>query len=48
MYICITSSSIIIISRYAQKVKKNPSLSSMYEFDLTRDGIVDEKEVNFG
>jgi len=48
MYICITSSSIIIISRYAQKVKKNPTLSSMYEFDLTRDGIVDEKEVNFG
>ena len=37
MFCCMVLLTIIFVMRYAGKVKKNPQMSSMYEFDLTRD-----------
>lgn len=44
MYIGMITISIFMVSRYARKVKKEPTLSSMYEFDQTREELTGEKE----
>ncbi|MDD4377917.1 MAG: AbgT family transporter [Eubacteriales bacterium] len=41
MYICFVLLSIIFVMRYALKIKKNPTISSMHEFDRTREDTVD-------
>ncbi|WP_326907566.1 YfcC family protein [Sedimentibacter sp. MB31-C6] len=41
MYIVMVSVAILFMYRYAGKVKKNPELSSMYEFDKTREDTLD-------
>ncbi len=49
MLVVMLGVTIFMICRYAMKVKKNPSLSPMYEFDRTREELnVDEKDVKFG
>ena len=40
-YIGMVSVSILFMYRYASRVKKNPEISSMYEFDKTREDILD-------
>lgn len=41
MYVCMVLLTIIMVMRYAQKVKKDPTVSCMYEFDKTRDDVAD-------
>ena len=41
MYICFVVLTIAMVMRYALKVKKNPQLSPMYDFDKTRDDVAD-------
>lgn len=49
MYICMVTLTIAVVMRYAIKVKKNPQLSSMYEFDKTRTDVVNLSELpDFG
>ena len=49
MAVVMLSVTIFMVCRYAVKVKKNPALSSMHEFDKTREEVnVDEKDVKFG
>ena len=39
MYICMVVMTTIVVMLYATKVKKNPQLSPMYEFDQTREDV---------
>ena len=41
MYLCMVFLATAFVLRYALKVKKNPRLSPMYDFDKTRDDMVD-------
>ena len=41
MYICMVLLTTITVMLYATKVKKNPQLSPMYEFDQTREDVAD-------
>ena len=41
MYICFVAVTIAMVMHYALKVKKNPQLSPMYDFDKTRDDVAD-------
>ena len=41
MYICMVVLAIAFVMIYARKVKKNPQLSSMHEFDKTREDVID-------
>ncbi len=41
MYCIMVIATILLILRYAMKVKKNPQLSVMYEIDKNRDDVVD-------
>ena len=41
MYVCMVLLSIVFVMRYALKIKKDPQLSSMHEFDQTREDSVD-------
>ena len=41
MYICMVLLTTIAVMLYATKVKKNPQLSPMYEFDQTREDVAD-------
>ncbi len=41
MYVCLLVVTVALVMRYALKVRKNPELSPMYDFDKTRDDIAD-------
>ena len=41
LYICFVLLAVTFVMRYALKIKKNPQLSSMHEFDKTREESVD-------
>ena len=41
MYVCMVIMTTIVVMLYATKVKKNPQLSPMYEFDQTREDVAD-------
>lgn len=41
MYICFVALAVLFVMRYALKVKKDPTLSSMHKFDQTREDAVD-------
>ncbi|MFT5872165.1 MAG: putative ion transporter superfamily protein YfcC [Clostridium sp.] len=41
VYLCITTLAVGFVYWYAGRVKKNPELSSMYEFDKTREDVLD-------
>lgn len=41
LYICMVILSITMVMLYARKIKKNPQLSCMYEYDKTREDVVD-------
>lgn len=45
MYVCMVTLATTFVMRYAHKVKKNPSLSSMHEFDVTREDSIDLEEL---
>lgn len=45
MYVCFVLLTMIFVIRYALKIKKNPELSSMHEFDKTREDSVDLEEL---
>lgn len=41
IFVVLITVTILYIMRYAMKIKKNPELSSMHDFDKTRDDILD-------
>lgn len=41
MYVCMVLLTTVLVMRYALKIKKNPELSPMYEFDKTREDVAD-------
>lgn len=41
MYICMVLLSIVMVMRYALKIRKNPELSPMHDFDKTREDVAD-------
>ncbi len=41
MYICMVLLSVLMVMRYATKIKKHPQLSPMHEFDKTREDVAD-------
>ena len=45
VYVMFVSSVIIFLYRYAGKVKKDPTISLMYEFDQTRDDVLELSEL---
>lgn len=45
MYLCMVFLATAFVLRYALKVKKNPQLSLMYDFDKTRDDMVDLEQL---
>ena len=45
MYLCMVFLATAFVLRYALKVKKNPQLSPMYDFDKTRDDMVDLEQL---
>lgn len=45
MYCCFVVLAVVFVMRYALKVKKNPQLSSMHEFDKTREDSVDLEQL---
>ncbi|MCI8645373.1 MAG: putative basic amino acid antiporter YfcC [Firmicutes bacterium] len=45
MYVCFVLLTMIFVIRYALKIKKKPELSSMYEFDKSREDSVDLDEL---
>lgn len=45
MFAVMTTATIIYVYRYASKVKENPQLSSMYEFDKKREDTLDLDEI---
>ncbi|WP_313341387.1 AbgT family transporter [Sedimentibacter sp.] len=45
MYIAMTIASILFVYRYASKVKENPKISSMHDFDKRRDDTLDLDEI---
>ncbi len=45
MYVCFVLLTMIFVIRYALKIKKRPELSSMYEFDKSREDSVDLDEL---
>lgn len=45
MYVCMVALSTFMVMRYALKVKKNPQLSPMYDFDRTREDVADLEEL---
>jgi uncharacterized ion transporter superfamily protein YfcC len=44
-YVCMVSLTITFIYIYAEKVKKNPELSCMYEIDKTREDVLDLDQI---
>ena len=44
MLVVLFGATIILVCRYALKVKKNPELSPMYEFDRTREEVITEQQ----
>ena len=45
MYVCFVVLAVTFVLLYARKVKKDPTLSSMHEFDKTRDDVVDLEDL---
>lgn len=41
MYICMVILSVTMVMRYAMKVRKNPQISVMHDFDKTREDVAD-------